>query len=378
MARILELLERHERAREGTLSLVPSENATHPEVARALGSDASGRYGHSFYGGQQRLEEAMEAVRGLAGEVFGARHAFVEPLAGNICDLTVLLAFTEPGGSVAMVPTDAGGYPLGPQWFGRTRRDLAVDPDSFRFDVDACLDVARSADLTVLGCSVIPFPHPVEAFAGEVSPLVFDGAHVLGLIATDAFQDPLAEGADVLIGSTHKSFPGPQGGLVLTNDDAFAERMRWLLQVDDDRGIGLVDNPHPARVLATGVVFELLEANPDYGRRVVANAKAMAGALDDLGVPVRFAERGFTESHQVVLDLTPEEAVSLCRRLDQAGVFVDTIGRIGTAEATWRGLGPDHMETAAHVIAEVYEGAPPAQQRERVAAIAKDAAWLAR
>jgi len=205
---------------------------------------------------------------------------------------------------------------------------------------------------------------------------VFDGAHVLGLIATGVFQDPLREGAEVLIGSTHKSFPGPQGGIVLTDSDARAEELRWYLDVHEGLGIGLVDNPHPSRIAATGVVLELLKANPHYGAQVVRNAQALARALADLGVPVRFKSRGYTQSHQVVLDVPEPEAQRLRDRLDAAGIYVDGVGRVGTAEATWRGLVEADMEEAADCIAHVWASGAAADVRPRVAAVARRMRWL--
>ena len=163
--------------------------------------------------------------------------------------------------------------------------------------------------LAFLGASFIPFPHPVSAIrkgleeSGYRGCLVYDGSHVLGLIACGHFQDPLGEGADILVGSTHKSFYGPQGGIILTDSPRLASSLRKMLELDLEAGIGLVDNPHLNRIAALGLALEEMLGDPSYGERVVENARALARSLDEPGVPVKFSDRGYTESHQVMLDL---------------------------------------------------------------------------
>ena len=92
-------------------------------------------------------------------------------------------------------------------------------------DIDASLSMIRENEpnLVLFGQSVFLFPTPLEELADAAhecgSKVMYDGAHVMGLIAGGMFQDPLREGADVLTGSSHKTFPGPQGGFLLSNSD---------------------------------------------------------------------------------------------------------------------------------------------------------------
>jgi glycine hydroxymethyltransferase len=214
--------------------------------------------------------------------------------------------------------------------------------------------------LTILGASCILFPQPIKEISGYIkdsgylSHCVYDGAHVLGLIAHGQFQDPLREGAEVLFGSTHKSFYGPQGGIILTNSSEHAESLRNFLEIDLETGIGLVDNPHPNRIAALGIALEEMLNDRDYGTRVVQNAKALAHALDELNVPVRFRERGYTESHQILLDTDQNRAREFCYQLEKNGIFIDIGGRIGTSEVTHLGMNSKEMEEIAKYIAEIY------------------------
>lgn len=360
MSKILELVEKNERYREGGINLMASENFISPKVKEVLSSDLAGRYLSDYYGGSRYARDIVAHTEELFRKLFRVKHVIVEPLSGNICDLAVLFAFTGERENIAMLPYTAGGYPLGLEKFGRKRISLPNKPDTFEIDVNRSKGLYETEDvpLTILGASYIPFPHPVREFRNILDThstegtLVYDGSHVLGLLACGEFQSPLNEGAEVIIGSTHKSFYGPQGGIILTNSDERHAALREFMDVDTVSGIGLVDNPHVNRIAALGIAAEELLDDRGYGRRIIENSRSLASSLDELGVPVRFADKGYTSSHQVFLDISPEKAVTLCNALEQKSIFIDTTGRMGTAEITHRGI--TDMDHIAHRIAECY------------------------
>jgi glycine hydroxymethyltransferase len=282
-----------------------------------------------------------------------------------------MFAFTMPGDKVAMVSFEAGGYPLGLKKFHRKMLTIPADPNTLEVDAVAAGEIiaGEKVPLTILGTSFIPFPHPVSEISEGIKDsnvLVYDGSHVLGLIACGLFQDPLKEGADILIGSTHKSLYGPQGGLVLTDSSVHADNLKKVLDFTIEEGIGLIDNPHMNRIAALGVALEEISEDPDYGKRVVANAKALGQALYDLGMPVKFKEKGFTESHQILLELNENEAKTLCHGLEEIGVFIDIGARIGTAEVSHIGMGVSDMDFIAEVISDVYKGSPSPDLKDKV------------
>ncbi|MEW6554260.1 MAG: hypothetical protein AB1384_08250 [Actinomycetota bacterium] len=377
-AGIWDLVSRHERLRANGLNLVASENRLSRRVRDALASDLAGRYQDAGYGGSTFARAIVDETERLGREIFRSGHALVSSLSGNLCVLAAVSAFTVPGEAVAMLPFAAGGYPFGIEKFHRRRLDIPADHGSLAVNAARTVEllVRERVALAFLGASFIPFPHPVEDIrrgldeAGHRCLLVYDGSHVLGLIACGEFQDPLREGADLLIGSTHKSLFGPQGGLVLSDSQGMASSMRGMLELDLEAGIGLVDNPHLNRIAALGVALEEMRGDTGYGARVVENSRALARALDEHGVPVRFADRGYTSSHHVLLDLATEEAEKLCRDLEKVSIFIDAWGRLGTAEATHRGMGPGEMEAVAGCIAAVYRGEPRAAVAETVRELA--------
>ncbi len=227
----------------------------------------------------------------------------------------------------------------------------------FSVDADRAVATIREErpNAVVLGQSFFLFPYPLREIAEAahaIDALVFyDASHVLGLIAGGEFQDPLREGADVVFGSTHKSFPGPQGGLLYTDrEDLFA-------QLDPALVWRIFDNAHWNRIAGLAqTLLELERCGAEYARTVVANAQGLARSLSDLGMPLIAESLGFTRSHQIHLDRPRLEssahlrAGALARRLERQRLLIDLVGRIGTAEVTRLGLTPSDMPRLADLL----------------------------
>jgi glycine hydroxymethyltransferase len=170
---------------------------------------------------------------------------------------------------------------------------------------------------------------------------------VLGLIAGGQFQDPLREGADILIGSTHKSLFGPQGGIILSN--------RYEGKIQKEIHPALVDNAHWNRIAALYVaLYECKKFGHRYADQVIRNSKALARSLDEHGVKLIGREVGFTQSHQTLVDVTPDEGVRMAQRLEKANIIVDVGVRIGTSEETRRGMKEREMEQIAELISRIW------------------------
>ncbi len=369
MHELFSLLERHERWRgQDCINLIPSENVLSPKVRSLLSSDLGHRYTarEGFYMGTHFIDEIEQYGEKLAREVFNSKTADLRPLSGHIADLIFLGCFSRPKDIFLCVSEDDGGYP-GIQKQGAPGF-LQLRVVSFPYSKKMMnIDVNQASDLilkvrpkvVVFGASRILFPQAVKELAKvacEVGAHVgFDGSHVLGLIAGQQFQDPLREGASVLFGSTHKSFFGPQGGIILADEEHGDVIKRKIFPA-------FVDNAHWNRIAALAFALaEMKKFGKAYAEQVVRNAQTLAKALFELGFPVACPELGFTRSHQVFLDYgSITRARKVARRLEKANVIVDCGIRVGVCEATRRGMKEGDMGRIAEFMKRVViDNEPP-------------------
>jgi glycine hydroxymethyltransferase len=359
---IMQLVQSHEEWRgKQCLNLIPSENIMSPAVRTLLSSELGHRYTarDRFYMGTRFTDQIEEYGEKVARELFKAETADLRPLSGHIADLIVLANLTKQNETLMCVSPDDGGYP------GMWKDGLAgllklkVTPFPFskknmRIEVQEAQEAIRTArpKAVIFGASLITFHHPVKDLAKVArengAVVAFDGSHVLGLIAGGQFQDPLREGAQVLVGSTHKSFFGPQGGIILANKEP-GEFLKEKIYP------AFVDNAHWNRIAAlTLSLAEMRDFGRDYARQVVRNSKTLAKSLYDHGFPVICSRLGFTESHQAILDYgDTKKARSVAEKLQRAHIIVDCVIRVGTCEVTRRGMKEAEMLKVAELLRRV-------------------------
>ena len=373
--RLAALVRAHDRWRgREAFNLLASENAVSPVARRYLGSDLAGRYtlpiASDFHGetidnsytGTRYTDQIEALANAAAARLFHGRFATTRPLSGHIAALSALVPLLPPKSRILAIPPNEGGYDgyapgFIPAVYGYTVRPLPADGPGHRVDATAAADAIRRErpQAVVLGQSFLLFPYPLREIAEAahaVDALVlYDGSHVLGLIAGGEFQDPLREGADVLYGSTHKSLPGPQGGLLVTDrEDLFRE-------LDPALVWRVFDNAHWNRIAALGqTLLELERCGPEYARTVVGNAQALGRELAGQRFPLVGEAEGFTRSHQLHIDsarLRSEAnlgAGELARRLERQRLLIDLVARIGTAEVSRLGLVPEDMPRLADLL----------------------------
>ncbi|MEM3550997.1 MAG: aminotransferase class I/II-fold pyridoxal phosphate-dependent enzyme [Candidatus Bathyarchaeia archaeon] len=374
---ILNFVRRHENWR-GTLclNLIPSENVMSPPVRSLLSSDLCHRYTarDRFYMGTRIIDEIEQYGEELAKNVFEAETADLRPLSGHIADLIFLGCLTKLNDSIMCVSPMDGGYPG--LWkeglaglLGLKPLALPFSKESMNIDVEKAKEAIRSEKpkVVVFGASFITFPQPVKEMA-EVAResgayIGFDGSHVLGLIAGKKFQDPLREGAQVLMGSTHKSFFGPQGGIILAQKE-LGEKIKENIYPR------FVDNAHWNRIAAlTLALAEMKSFGSAYADQVIRNSKTLAKALYDYGFPVTCPKIGFTQSHQIILEYGDyEQGRKIAEKLQRANIIVDCAIRIGTCEVTRWGMKEEEMLKIAELIKKaVLDGEKPENVRKEVA-----------
>jgi glycine hydroxymethyltransferase len=301
-----------------------------------------------------------------------ARYAEVRPASATLANLAVYTALAQPGDTIAVLPETAGGHLSHHEAGAPGVRGLRVATLPYRdHDVDlAALEAFLAREqpvLVVVGASVMLFPHRLREIAALVGvPLLYDASHVAGLIAEGRFQDPLAEGADLVTFSTYKSFGGPPGGAIVTNDAELAEAVATAVYP------GLTANYDAARLVPmAAAALEHERSAGAYADRCIANARALAAALAAAGFDVAGAERGFTESHHVALRGGGADAA---RRLAEANILLSATAagglRLGTQAITRQGFNAAHMPAIAALFSAVLRaGAPPDGVRPDVAAL---------
>jgi glycine hydroxymethyltransferase len=367
----------HER---DCINLNPAGNAMNPRaealLAAGLGSRPSLGYpGDKYEMGLEAVERIEVIAAELAAEIFTAKYAEIRVAAGSMANLYAFMATCVPGDTIIAPPSSIGGHVThhaagAAGLFGLKIHAAPVDTARYTIDVDALRAQARRLrpKLITVGGSLNLFPHPVRevrAIADEVgSLLLFDGAHLAGLIAGGAWPNPLAEGAHLLTMSTYKSLGGPPSGLVLTDDAAIAQKL------DAIAFPGLTANFDAAKAASLAVsLLDWKVHGRDYAAAMVEAARCLAAALVDRGLPVFAAERGATVSHQFAVEAARfGGGQAMAKRLRRANILASGIGlplpavsgdmnglRLGTPEIVRWGMSSAHMREVAGFIARALE-----------------------
>jgi glycine hydroxymethyltransferase len=373
---LFDLIDAEVGRQNTTLQLIASENFTSPAVMRATGSVLTNKYsegypGKRYYGGNLIVDEVEDLARERVKALFGADHANVQPHSGANANLGVYLALLEAGDTVMGLSLDHGGHlthgsPVNIS--GRFYDFVAygVAPSDERIDYDQMRELAVESrpKMIIAGATAYPRiidPEPLRAIADEVGALLmFDAAHIAGLIAGGAHPNPVPY-CDIVTFTTHKTLRGPRGGCILSTAEHAAA-------IDKAIFPGLQGGPLEHAIAAKAVAFR--EASQpefrDYAAQIVANAGALAGALAAEGFRL---VSGGTDNHLLLVDLrtfdedlTGKEAQAV---LDRAGItlnkntvpddprspFVTSGVRIGTPAVTTQGMAEAEMTEIAGLIA---------------------------
>ncbi|MDP6779501.1 MAG: beta-eliminating lyase-related protein [Candidatus Latescibacteria bacterium] len=358
------------------LPLEAGENITSPSVRLALTSD----YGHRYAGARwttacyESYTQIEQKVKDTFCRVYGAGFAELRVLSGMVANWISFLALTQPGDRIMGLRAAHGGHRTVQESSLAGARGLEYHPipfdgETMRIDLDATVAQIEEVRprIVMVGANIFLFPYPlaelVEATRRCGGILVYDAAMVLGLIAGGAFQNPLAAGAGVLTASTHKTFPGPQGGIVL-GDSELEERIVHARRTS-------FSNFHPQRIVSLAMALTEIDTFGEaYAAQTVANAKALAASLHAGGLPVLCEEVGFTETHQVIVDCASiGGAAGATQRLSEANIIssphpiprddgTDEVSGLilGTAEVTRLGMGEVDMAQVAQRISDVVLG----------------------
>jgi len=312
--RIVEIQNRWRR--QECLNLIASESVMSPLAEKFYLSDFEGRYNEHggkerHYCGTEYSQEIEEVCNQIFREKFKTPFVDVRPLSGAVANLVAYSAFTNPGDTIISLGIPNGAHVSSTQWGiagirGLKNIDMVFDAERMNIDIDKTVKLIENVNpkLVMFGASMFLFPEPVKEIRERIDEkikVVYDAAHVFGLVYNNVFQNPLEDGSDLITSSTHKTFQGPQGGMVIGN-----ERMKeedWK-KVQTAIFPGILSNTHIHRFPALAITaLEMNEFGKEYAIQVVKNAKVLGKKLYENGFDVICPELDFTESHQIIVDV---------------------------------------------------------------------------
>ena len=369
MASIVEMVDNYGRYRRDVLNLQASENFLCSHVKMALGTDLGGRYSHvmpdgrNAYGGTEMIENIFNETERNIKTLYGSKFAEIRPLGGHIAAEISLLSTIQKNDTIMAISEEYGGYTgymenYLPNMLGFKTEFIPYSEEKQEIDYDSFEKKATEIKpkAVVLGQSFFVKHYDLgrirEICDKTGSKLLYDGSHVMGLVAGKKFQPDALKYSDILFGSTHKTFFGPQGGIVLTNNGELAEK------INENVVWKTMDNYHPNRIAALGIAAQdLITFGESYAGWIVSNTYTLARTLNDSGIAVKYAP-WYSESHQIILskDNFPKygDFKTISKRLENNRIIADTEGRLGTAEITRIGL--TDMVTLGEVVSDAIKG----------------------
>ena len=365
------ILKNQNNYRSNCVNLVPSENVMSDYAKSALSSDFGSRYffykpyeteskiSYEYFGSEY-VAKMLSLGISLSKEIFNCNYASLYPLSGHLANQTIIYSFCNSGDRILCVDPDKGGYPGLTKTNLPNKHNLLVDyipydfPNNINLKETEKLILQNDYRLVYLSSAHTLFPEKVKELkeiiraSGKKTLLIADVSHPLGLIAGKSFDNPLDNGADIMVGSTQKSFPGPQGGIILCNNKELIEK------VDKATHFIALDNPHFHRIASLVCTLEEMKKYGNaYSKQTILNSKALASCLDKAGMPIMYSHKNYTESHQFKIDLGSDIAL-FGKLLEKSNIIIDCSGRLGVNEMTRYGMKEDDMKTISSFISRIY------------------------
>jgi glycine/serine hydroxymethyltransferase len=394
-----------------SINLIPSESTPSLLVKMCEISDPAGRYAEHrtmkgqevyFYQGIEFIRDVEKETQEELGRFFGCSEVELRPVSGQMANEVVFKAMVrflnrdrpegQPMRKMRLVMNNAlnkGGH-LSSQPMGalfnfvdenpETGKEMVVNfpvlaENPYKPDTGKLAELMdkHRPELVVFGKSMFIYQEPISFVADFIKDwegrpvIMYDMAHVLGLYGV--FQEPLAEGADVITGSTHKTFFGPQRGLVAGNFPKGTPLRKLWLDIKSRAFPGSTSNHHLGTLLALLMAtYEMNQFKQEYQKQVQKNAKAYASALKNRGMPVEGDEKdGFTQTHQVLIRIKEYgNGMDIAQKLEESNIltnyqalpddetFLEPSGiRMGVQEMTRFGMTEKDFEVLAEYVAEV-------------------------
>ena len=414
---IVQATRKHEQYRgKECINMIASEGIKSPAVCQMLDqshdlatryaegeNDAVGHVKKRYYQGQKYMSQIEDLTTDAIKSLFGATWADVRLISGTHANTATFkgLSLASKNNKMVVTPLSCGAH-ISHDYTGLAGSILGIDNinhvydiNEFNIDADKSAYVIRAAKpgIVTFGGSLFLFPHPIKelrAVCDEVGAYIaYDAAHVLGLIAGGQFQDPLREGADFITSSTHKTFPGPQGGVIMGNPDTPAKE-KAVRKIQHAVFPLTASSTHLGRLPALGIAcLEMKVFGKELAIQIVKNAQTAGQYLYENGVKVLAEHKGFTRSHQLAVDIRSFGGGNkIAQDLEDANIILnknllpyddqsskaDPSGlRIGFQDITRCGFGTGDVKHLCDLMLDVIKAKrTPAQVKEDVLALKKE------
>jgi len=388
--KVFDLLEKHHNWFKSSIPLIASENIPSPAVREAIVSDFGNRYaegwpGERVYAGCIYIDEVEIICNELAKKVFKSEFADCRATSGVVANLAIYSAFSNPGDYMLAASIPTGGHishgkkehsgtaglvhGLNIEHYPFSKEDMTIDVDATKKKVSEMISNGKKPAIAMFGGSLFLFPHPVKELASFMHDnsiyINYDGAHVAGLIAGGQFQDPIGEGTDSMTMSSHKTLWGPQGGIIVSLE-RHADSIKKAIFP------GNTSSHHLHHVAGKAIALaESLEFGKEYAKQVITNAKILAESLANFGFRVLGEKRGYTESHQLAVDVSNfGDGGTIEKELEKANIILNrqllpgdiksgkhymhpSGVRIGVPEVTRLGMKESEMKEIASFIKQI-------------------------
>ena len=384
-------IDSEERRQEEHIELIASENYASKRVMAAQGSVLTNKYaegypGRRYYGGCEYVDDVERLAIARAKALFGADYANVQPHSGSQANAAAYMALVEPGDTILGMRLAAGGHlthgsnvNFSGKLYHAVQYGLVDETGLIDYDSVQALADEHRPKMIVAGFSAYSRVADWERFreiADRVDAyLMVDMAHVAGLVATGHYPNPIPV-ADVVTTTTHKTLRGPRGGMILARkNDALTRRFNSLIFPGTQGGPLM----HVIAAKAVALKEAMEPTFSDYQAQVCANAKVMAGVLQERGYEI---VSGGTDNHLMLVSLIGHDATGSAAEaaLERANItanknavpndpqspFVTSGLRLGTPAITTRGFREDETRTLTHWIADILDGIDNEETIERV------------
>ncbi|HYV47949.1 MAG TPA: serine hydroxymethyltransferase [Myxococcaceae bacterium] len=375
---IFQVIRSETKRQEEGLELIASENFVSPAVLEAMGSVLTNKYaegypGKRYYGGCEFVDVAESVAIARAKQLFGADAVNVQAHSGSQANMAAYMVLMKPGDTMLALDLNSGGHLTHGSSFNFSGKlykvvhyGLTKETETIDFGQVQALAREHKPKIIVVGASAYPrtldFGKFREIADATGAAMVVDMAHIAGLVAAGIHPSPVPV-AELVTTTTHKTLRGPRGGMVMAKE-AFGKTLNSQIFP------GIQGGPLMHVIAAKAVAFkEALQPEfKDYQKQIVANARALAEALQKAGL--RLCSGG-TDNHLMLVDLRPKKLTGKVGEdlLGKADITVNknmipfdpekpmtTSGiRVGTPAVTTRGMKEREMAEVGRLIGEALD-----------------------